>query len=119
IEPSAFVRLAADRIATENTHGTGCTLSSAIAAGLAKGLGLTEAVGAAKIYVTEALAAANRIKIGSGPRPTHPLHASSGRTALVPPLSWGPPGITARPLPALQAGRTYGASRQRAVGGRL
>jgi len=75
IEPSAFVRLAADRIATENTHGTGCTLSSAIAAGLAKGLGLTEAVGAAKIYVTEALAAANRIKIGSGHGPTHHFHA--------------------------------------------
>ena len=75
IEPSAFVRLAADRIATENTHGTGCTLSSAIAAGLAKGLGLTEAVGAAKTYVTEALAAANRIKIGSGHGPTHHFHA--------------------------------------------
>jgi len=75
IEPSAFVRLASDRIATENTHGTGCTLSSAIAAGLAKGLDLTEAVGAAKTYVTEALAAANRIKIGSGHGPTHHFHA--------------------------------------------
>ena len=75
IEPTAFVRLAADRIATQNTHGTGCTLSSAIAAGLAKGLGLTEAVGAAKTYVTAALAAANRIKIGSGHGPTHHFHA--------------------------------------------
>lgn len=75
IEPTAFVRLAADRIATQNTHGTGCTLSSAIAAGLAKGLPLTEAVGAAKTYVTEALAAANRIKIGSGHGPTHHFHA--------------------------------------------
>src|SRR6516162_3368695 len=75
IEPDAFVRLAADRIATQNTHGTGCTLSSAIAAGLAKGLGLTEAVGAAKTYVTQALAAANRIKIGSGHGPTHHFHA--------------------------------------------
>ena len=75
IEPTAFVRLAADRIATQNTHGTGCTLSSAIAAGLAKGLGLTEAVGAAKTYVTDALAAANRIKIGSGHGPTHHFHA--------------------------------------------
>ena len=75
IEPSAFVRLAADRIATHNTHGTGCTLSSAIAAGLAKGLPLTEAVGAAKTYVTAALAAANRIKIGSGHGPTHHFHA--------------------------------------------
>jgi hydroxymethylpyrimidine/phosphomethylpyrimidine kinase len=75
IEPSAFVRLAADRIATQNTHGTGCTLSSAIAAGLAKGHGLTEAVGAAKTYVTAALAAASRLKIGSGHGPTHHFHA--------------------------------------------
>ena len=52
IEPTAFTRLAADRIATANTHGTGCTLSSAIAAGLAKGLSLAEAVRAAKTYVT-------------------------------------------------------------------
>jgi hydroxymethylpyrimidine/phosphomethylpyrimidine kinase len=75
IEPTAFTRLAADRIATENTHGTGCTLSSAIAAGLAKGLSLAEAVRAAKTYVTEALAAANRIKIGSGHGPVHHFHA--------------------------------------------
>ena len=38
VEPTAVTRLAADRILTQNTHGTGCTLSSAIAAGLAKGL---------------------------------------------------------------------------------
>jgi hydroxymethylpyrimidine/phosphomethylpyrimidine kinase len=75
IEPAAFTRLAADRIATENTHGTGCTLSSAIAAGLAKGLALAEAVRAAKTYVTEALAAANRIKIGSGHGPVHHFQA--------------------------------------------
>ena len=75
IEPTAFTRLAADRIATANTHGTGCTLSSAIAAGLAKGLSLAEAVRAAKTYVTEALAAANRIKIGSGHGPVHHFHA--------------------------------------------
>src|SRR5262249_34164377 len=56
IEPTAFVRLAADRIATENTHGTGCTLSSAITAGLAQRLGLTEAVGAAKTCATDASA---------------------------------------------------------------
>ena len=75
IGPNTFTRLAADRIATENTHGTGCTLSSAIAAGLAKGLGLSEAVGAAKRYVTDALLAADRIKIGSGHGPTHHFHA--------------------------------------------
>ena len=75
IEPAAFTRLAADRVATANTHGTGCTLSSAIAAGLAKGLSLAEAVRAAKAYVTDALAAANRIKIGSGHGPVHHFHA--------------------------------------------
>jgi hydroxymethylpyrimidine/phosphomethylpyrimidine kinase len=75
IEPAAFTRLTAGRIATENTHGTGCTLSSAIAAGLAKGLVLAEAVRAAKTYVTDALAAANRIKIGSGHGPVHHFQA--------------------------------------------
>ena len=75
IEPTAVTRLAADRINTRNTHGTGCTLSSAIAAGLAKGLPLAEAVRVAKAYVTDALAAANRIKIGTGHGPVHHFHA--------------------------------------------
>jgi hydroxymethylpyrimidine/phosphomethylpyrimidine kinase len=75
IEPTAFTRLAADRIATRNTHGTGCTLSSAIAAGLAKGLPLADAVRAAKTYLTDALAAASRINIGSGHGPVHHFHA--------------------------------------------
>jgi len=74
VEPTAWARLAADRIATKNTHGTGCTLSSAIAAGLAKGLALAEAVRAAKAYVTAALAAGSRIKIGSGHGPVHHFH---------------------------------------------
>ena len=75
VEPSACTRLPADRIATKNTHGTGCTLSSAIAAGLAKGLDLMAAVRAAKAYVTAALAAGNRIEIGSGHGPVHHFHA--------------------------------------------
>ena len=75
IEPTAFTRLVADRIPTKNTHGTGCTLSSAIAAGLAKGSALAEAVSAAKSYVTAALAAGNRITIGSGYGPVHHFHA--------------------------------------------
>ena len=75
IEPTACTRLAADRKPTVNTHGTGCTLSSAVAAGLAKGLVLAEAVRAAKAYVTEALAAADRIRIGSGHGPVHHFHA--------------------------------------------
>jgi hydroxymethylpyrimidine/phosphomethylpyrimidine kinase len=75
VEPTAFTRLAADRVATRNTHGTGCTLSSAIAAGLAKGLALGEAARAAKAYVTSALVAAERIEIGSGRGPVHHFHA--------------------------------------------
>jgi hydroxymethylpyrimidine/phosphomethylpyrimidine kinase len=75
VEPKRCTRLALDRIAARNTHGTGCTLSSAIAAGLAKGLELAEAVRAGKDFVTAAIAAADRIKIGSGPGPVHHFHA--------------------------------------------
>jgi hydroxymethylpyrimidine/phosphomethylpyrimidine kinase len=64
-----IVRLAAKRIATSNTHGSGCTLSSAIAAGLAKGLDLIAATQEAKIYVTAAIAGADRLKIGHGHGP--------------------------------------------------
>ena len=60
---------------TRNTHGTGCTLSSAVAAGLAKGLDLDAAVRAAKDYVTAALGAADRLSIGSGHGPVHHFHA--------------------------------------------
>lgn len=55
------------RIENPNTHGTGCTLSSAIAAGLARGLTLPEAVGSAKGYVTGALKAMLDLGRGSGP----------------------------------------------------
>jgi hydroxymethylpyrimidine/phosphomethylpyrimidine kinase len=67
--------LAAPRIATRNTHGTGCTLSSAIAAGLARGATLADAVVAAKDYVTRAIAAADTLAIGSGRGPVHHFHA--------------------------------------------
>jgi hydroxymethylpyrimidine/phosphomethylpyrimidine kinase len=75
IEPTRETRLAASRIATRNTHGTGCTLSSAVAAGLAKGLDLIDAVRAAKDYVTAAIDASGRITIGSGHGPVHHFHA--------------------------------------------
>jgi hydroxymethylpyrimidine/phosphomethylpyrimidine kinase len=68
-------RFAAPRIATRNTHGTGCTLSSAIAAGLAKGLDLEKAVAAAKDYVTGELAASDRLKVGHGHGPLHHFYA--------------------------------------------
>ena len=57
----------APRIDNHNTHGTGCTLSSAIAAGLAKGLELPAAVTEAKHYISEALAAMLNLGKGSGP----------------------------------------------------
>jgi hydroxymethylpyrimidine/phosphomethylpyrimidine kinase len=68
------VRLAAPRVATQSTHGSGCTLSSAIAAGLAKGLDLVEAVRAAKAYVTAAIAKADTVKVGKGHGPLHHFH---------------------------------------------
>lgn len=55
------------RVETDNTHGTGCTLSSAIACGLAQGLELEEAVRQAKEYLTGSLAAGLSIGRGSGP----------------------------------------------------
>lgn len=69
------LRLAAPRIATANTHGTGCSLSSAIAAGLAKKQPLEQAVREAKAYVSAAIAAADRLKVGHGHGPIHHFHA--------------------------------------------
>lgn len=65
----------APRFETRNTHGTGCTLSSAIAAGVAKGLTLKDAVAEAKSYITKAIAAADRLAIGAGHGPVHHFHA--------------------------------------------
>jgi hydroxymethylpyrimidine/phosphomethylpyrimidine kinase len=75
VDAAGMTRLAASRIETRNTHGTGCTLSSAIAAGLAKGQALIDAVRAAKTYVTQAIEAGNRIAIGAGRGPVHHFHA--------------------------------------------
>lgn len=65
----------ATRLQTRNTHGTGCTLASAIAAGLAKGLALEEAVAQAKSYLHAALAASEQLHIGQGSGPVHHFHA--------------------------------------------
>jgi hydroxymethylpyrimidine/phosphomethylpyrimidine kinase len=59
------------RVVTHNAHGTGCTLSSAIAAYLAQGHELGEAIGAAKAYLTGALAAADELSAGHGPGPVN------------------------------------------------
>jgi len=74
VEAENSVRFAAPRVTTNNTHGTGCTLSSAVAAGLAKGLALVAAVEEAKRYVTAAIAAADRLKVGAGRGPVHHFH---------------------------------------------
>ena len=75
VDGEGELRMAAPRVATENTHGTGCTLSSAIAAELAKGASLRDAVTRAKAYVTEALRCADEIQVGKGRGPVHHFHA--------------------------------------------
>lgn len=62
------------RLNTKNTHGTGCTLASAITAGLAKGMELPDAVEKAKQYLASALAAADQLSIGKGSGPVHHFH---------------------------------------------
>jgi hydroxymethylpyrimidine/phosphomethylpyrimidine kinase len=71
----APIRLEASRVDTRNTHGTGCTLSAAIAAELAKGVSLAEAAEAAKAYVTAAIFATDALEIGGGRGPVHHFHA--------------------------------------------
>ncbi|MHA2393333.1 MAG: bifunctional hydroxymethylpyrimidine kinase/phosphomethylpyrimidine kinase [Promethearchaeota archaeon] len=65
-----YVEFSTPRIATKNTHGTGCTFASAIAAELAKGSNIKKAVHIAKAYLTAAIQKANEIGIGQGYGPT-------------------------------------------------
>jgi hydroxymethylpyrimidine/phosphomethylpyrimidine kinase len=74
VDEASRTRFALPRVDTRNTHGTGCTLAAAIAAGLAKKLSLNDAVGQAKAYVTAALKAADRLEIGAGSGPVHHFH---------------------------------------------
>ncbi|KIC40407.1 hydroxymethylpyrimidine kinase [Ruegeria sp. ANG-R] len=69
-----IAEIKAPRRNTKNTHGTGCTLSSSIAAGLAKGLPLTEAVAQAHDYLQGAIAQADDLGIGQGHGPVHHFH---------------------------------------------
>jgi len=64
-------RLDVKRIETQNTHGTGCTLSSAITAYLARGVALNDAVKQAKEYINNAIAHADELSIGHGHGPVH------------------------------------------------
>ncbi|MDR1725769.1 MAG: bifunctional hydroxymethylpyrimidine kinase/phosphomethylpyrimidine kinase [Bacteroidales bacterium] len=63
---NGFSFFKSDKIDTHNTHGTGCTLSSAITAFLAKGQSMETAVGNAKTYITQAIATAKDMKLGHG-----------------------------------------------------
>jgi hydroxymethylpyrimidine/phosphomethylpyrimidine kinase len=74
VEGGSCTRFAMPRIQTQNSHGSGCTLASAIAAGLAKNLALVDAVREAKTYVSDAIKAADQLEIGSGPGPLHHFH---------------------------------------------
>jgi len=74
IDAKGTLALPAPRVPTENTHGTGCSLSAAIAAGLAKGEALATAVRNAKVFVSEAIAAADRLSVGHGRGPVHHFH---------------------------------------------
>ena len=70
-----FQEFSAPRIETANTHGTGCTFASAIAAGLAKGMEAVDAVAAAKEYVTEAIRRSSDLgEVGQGHGPLHHFH---------------------------------------------
>src|SRR5262249_38014717 len=67
------------RIATRHTHGTGCTLASAIAASLAQGMAVEDAVSRARDYVQRAIATAPGLGHGHGPLDhAHPLHGGAG-----------------------------------------
>ncbi|HEY2227639.1 MAG TPA: bifunctional hydroxymethylpyrimidine kinase/phosphomethylpyrimidine kinase [Xanthobacteraceae bacterium] len=74
VDRNGTVALPLTRLATRNTHGTGCAFSAAIAAGLAKSMDMLEATRAAKAYVHAAIAAADMLAIGSGPGPVHHFH---------------------------------------------
>jgi len=70
-ESDETIKLPSHRIKTRNTHGTGCTFSSAIAAFLAHGLSLNEAVINAKNYINQAIIAGAEYEIGKGHGPVH------------------------------------------------
>ncbi len=78
-----ILALPGERVQTPNSHGTGCTLSSAVCAGLARGMDIPYAVKAAKAYITGALAAGADFSIGQGHGPVHHffnLWSGTGKT---------------------------------------
>lgn len=85
-----YLEFVSPRIATEDTHGTGCSYSAAIATALAFGKAVAEAVAEAKHYITESVRHAWRL--GGGHGPTNPLAAvfpSENRIGAQRPAGWG------------------------------
>lgn len=75
ITPTGVEAFSAPRLATKNTHGTGCTLASAIAAGLAKQLSLSDSLKQAKQYLHQALVHSEKLHIGQGSGPVHHFYS--------------------------------------------
>lgn len=75
ILPSSTALISAKRFPTKNTHGTGCTLSSAIASYLAQGNKLTQSVELGKRYISEAIAHAVQLNVGQGHGPVNHFYA--------------------------------------------
>ena len=71
VQESGTLRLGARRVPVKNTHGTGCTLSSSIAALIPQRADLASAVADAKIYLTGALEASDQLEVGQGVGPVH------------------------------------------------
>jgi len=94
----AFTELPADRIRTRQTHGTGCTLSAAIAAVLARGLTISEAVLAAKDFITRAIREAPGLGHGHGPL-NHFVKPNLRSLGKKEPHSDSPPGSPPDPQP--------------------
>lgn len=80
--PVQYLRLQSQRIATHNGHGTGCTLSSAIASYLALGLPLTEAVAEARSYILGAIAAGADVHTGRGHGPLNHGYAPKAQKII-------------------------------------
>ena len=74
VTPQKYWRFEAPRLATRNTHGTGCSLSSAITAELAKGKPLQEAVARAHSWLHQAIKHADDLNVGHGHGPVHHFH---------------------------------------------
>ena len=77
-----FIEFSSPRISTHNTHGTGCTFASAIAAELAKGQDIINAVHIAKAYLTNAIQKADDLHIGKGHGPTDHSQGSEVKANL-------------------------------------